>query len=483
MNLRSTYLELPEYFYQRNLPQKFPEAELQLYNDQLLNSINIDSELFKKELLQLVRTQKSELFNETFSQAYMGHQFGHLNLLGDGRAHLIGEVMNRQNQLFDLQLKGSGQTRYSRRGDGLASLGPMLREYLISEAMASLEVPTTRSLAVLKTGQSVFREKVQPGGILVRLARSHVRVGTFQFAWQHGGKNSVQLLADHMIQRMNLSASDGPQKYKIFFETVVLLQAQLVAKWLSFGFVHGVMNTDNMSIMGETIDYGPCAFIDVYDPLAVFSSIDQHGRYAYMRQVEIAQWNLARLAETMLELFSELIDESKEFANQELHHFIQLFQSEWFQLMSKKIGFVSSLQDSGADKIWQLIIDLLELMNEDKLDFTNTFLFLSGEFQENEVFKKNEKIDLWQKKWLQFADSVGLGLSQLQMVMKKVNPLIIPRNYLVEEVIEKAIQGDFLPFTEFLSELQSPFQQSVIKKKMQFLPNTTNTNYQTFCGT
>lgn len=481
---KPTYLCLPSDFYQVNNPRIFPNSKCAIWNE------NLDSFFFqdKKLNLQMQFTEylkygKSDFFQKSFSQAYMGHQFGHLNMLGDGRAHVVGELKDSANVLWELQLKGAGQSQYSRRGDGFASLGPMLREFLVSEAMNSFGVPTTRSLGVFSTNEFVQRRSNEPGGILVRTSQSHVRVGTFQFAFHQGGKAYVQVLADYMIERMNIRFDQNDKKYHIFLTEIVARQANLIARWLSLGFVHGVMNTDNMSIIGETIDYGPCAFLDQYHPLAVFSSIDQQGRYAYMRQVEIAQWNLARLTETMLELFSESMDESKEIAHQVLHDFIQHFQSEWFQLMSKKIGFESSLQSPGAEIIWQMIIDLLDLMSEDKLDFTNTFLFLSGEFQDVDDFKMNEKINLWKNKWLQYAGSVGLEQSQLQMVMKRVNPLVIPRNYLVEEVIEKAMHGNFSPYAEFLFELQSPYQQSEVKKKMQFLPNTTNTNYQTFCGT
>jgi uncharacterized protein YdiU (UPF0061 family) len=479
-----TYLNLPSDFFQINSPGQFLNSECRLWNAELDNELQL-TELFnfKQELLVYLKNGQSELIQKPFSQAYMGHQFGSLNMLGDGRAHMVAEFLDTNDFLWDVQLKGSGRSQFSRRGDGVAALGPMLREMIISEAMNALMVPTTRSLAVIATNETVVRQKNEPGGILVRISKSHVRVGTFQFAYQSGGKQNVQKLADYMLERMKIHYDQSENKYRHFFKEVVSRQSRLIAQWLSIGFIHGVMNTDNMSIIGETIDYGPCAFMDQYHPMAVFSSIDQQGRYAYMRQVEIAQWNLARLAETLLELFSEKPEESKNFANLILNDFIQQFQSEWFLLMSKKIGFQVTLKNPEAEKIWQLVIDLLDVMMNEKLDFTNTFLFLTGEFKELEQFKNNEKLSEWKNRWLQLAMSMSLDLSQMQSIMKNMNPLIIPRNYLVEEVIQKAIYSDYSSYTEFLFELQSPFQQSEVKKKMQFLPNTTNTNYQTFCGT
>ncbi len=483
---KPTYVNLPIDFYQINSPKKFPDSECLIWNNllDLDNTLSVSTlNQFEQQLTKFLKNGNSELVQNTLSQAYMGHQFGHLNMLGDGRAHLIGELVDGLNRRWEVQLKGSGQSQYSRRGDGVAALGPMLREMLMSEAMHALGVATTRSLAVFATHEIVSRQKNEPGGVLVRLSKSHVRVGTFQFAFHHGGISNVKILADYMIERMSLKFEQSKNPYQEFFREVVSRQAKLIAQWLSLGFVHGVMNTDNMSIIGETIDYGPCAFIDQYHPLAVFSSIDQQGRYAYIRQVEIAQWNLARLAESLLEIFSDTPDEAKIFANQVLNDFTQQFQSEWFHLMSRKIGFEMSINDQGAEKTWQQVIDLLDIMTSEKLDFTNTFLYLTGEFPEVQDFNNNEKLNFWIKNWLESAQLMGVYPSQLQLVMKKANPFIIPRNYLVEEVIEKAVQGDLSFFIEFMQELQTPFQKSELKNKMQFLPNTTNTSYQTFCGT
>ncbi|MFZ4586704.1 MAG: protein adenylyltransferase SelO, partial [Candidatus Methylopumilus universalis] len=370
-----SYTKLPKDFFAEQLPVKVSNPKLILLNEPLLKSLGLDKEALSREAWGNIFSgnELPEKANP-IAEAYAGHQFGHFAILGDGRAVLLGEHVNPDGDHFDIQFKGSGQTPYSRRGDGRAALGPMLREFIISEAMFALKIPTTRSLAVVTTGESVMRDEVLPGAILTRVAKSHIRVGTFQFASTLNDINKLKALADYTIDRHYPECKSKDNPYLAFLNAVIERQALLISQWMHVGFIHGVMNTDNMSISGETIDYGPCAFMDHYHPETVFSSIDRHGRYAYANQPPIAQWNLARFAETLIPLIDHNTDKSIELASQSVNNFSDQFQKAWLRGMREKLG----LFNEGPNNI-ELINELLVLMQRNKADYTLTFRHLSSD--------------------------------------------------------------------------------------------------------
>ncbi|MBS7345136.1 MAG: YdiU family protein, partial [Caryophanon sp.] len=385
------------------------------------------------------------------AQAYAGHQFGHFTMLGDGRALLLGEIETEQG-ITDVQLKGAGRTPFSRNGDGRAALGPMLREYIISEAMHALHIPTTRSLAVTITGEAVQRETLLEGAILTRTASSHLRVGTFEYARQLGEYRYLQALADYAIARHDADIADEDNKYVLFLRRVIDRQAQLLAKWQCIGFVHGVMNTDNMTISGETIDYGPCAFLDAYDLGAVFSSIDRQGRYAFGNQPKMAGWNIARLAESMLPLFSDDEQQAIAAAQEALDEFPVLFNRYWEEGMRRKIGLQTAQQ---GDR--ELIQQLLLAMQQHKADYTETFRALAdGEELDNAFFESDAFFD-WEMAWQKRLLDEDRSIVDARRLMQQVNPIVIPRNHLVNTAIEAAENGDFSPVQELLRVLQTPY--------------------------
>jgi len=393
--------------------------------------------------------------------------------LGDGRALFLGEHINNKNERLDIQLKGSGKTPYSRNGDGKAVLGPMLREYIISEAMFYLGIPTTRSLAVISTGEKILREKYLPGAVLTRVAKSHIRVGTFQYANIHNDKNYIRDLTDYSINRHYPELLKNKHKVEVFFEKVVLKQVELIVNWMRVGFIHGVMNTDNMSIAGETIDYGPCAFMDEYNPKTVFSSIDKFGRYSYENQPKIARWNLARLAETILFLIDK--DEKIAITKAEkiLNKFQDVYNYEWLKMMKKKLGLIENNQND-----LKLITELLNIMHVYKLDYTNTFLDL-----------KNNKLNkhIFLKEWLQkYKDRKNLekkDKSILKKIKAKYNPVIIPRNHIVENYIKEAENNNFENLTNFLNLIKKPYNLNNIPNDLKIPPTNNEKVFQTFCGT
>jgi uncharacterized protein YdiU (UPF0061 family) len=467
--LEQSYLKLPETFYTRQAPQSVASPRLVLFNRPLAKELGIDPDSFGSDenIAAVFSGNNLPDESEPFAQAYAGHQFGHFTKLGDGRAVVLGEQIDPQGKRWDLQFKGSGQTPYSRRGDGRAALGPMLREYLISEAMHALGIPTTRSLAVVATGEPVYRENILPGAILTRVASSHIRVGTFEYAVAFQGKEAVRALADYAIARHYPSLQKDPQPYVAFFREVVKRQAHLTAQWMLVGFIHGVMNTDNMLISGETIDYGPCAFMDYYNPGTVFSSIDRNGRYAYGNQPAIAQWNLARLAETLLPLFDE--DESRaiEIAKEGLGGFVPEHSQMWLTGMAGKLGIASLIPEDQA-----LIEDMLRLMQEKELDFTNTFASLAQGAMQDASLPED-----WLSRWK--------ARKPAQTLMQKSNPQVIPRNHLVEAALSAAVeQGDLAPFQDLLAALQKPFSPDKNLPGRFFEPAPRGGEpYQTFCGT
>ena len=462
-NFENSYLELPDIFYSKTKAENFPKLELILKNKDLMDTLNINHENFDNLLLDTIYNKQLN----SFSQAYAGHQFGHFTILGDGRATLLGEHINNNKERFDIQLKGSGKTPYSRNGDGKGTLKSMLREYIVSEAMHNLNIKTTRSLAILNTGQKIRRETFEDGGVLVRVAKSHIRVGTFQLASLSKKQSDIKELLEYSINRLYPELLNEDDKYLKFFEKIISEQMSLITDWQRVGFVHGVMNTDNMSLSGETIDYGPCAFLDEYNPNKVFSSIDKNGRYAFNNQPKIALWNLARLAETFL----HLVDSKEEIAIKKIEYILKKYETEyndkWLEMMKDKIGI-----NDNHEKDNELIKELLDLMQIFKLDYTNTFILI-----ENNTLQKFDFMLDWISK-----------LNQRKELNKKIkknkysNPKIVPRNHIVEKVLNESTNGNFKNLNKFISLLKKPYESSIPE---EYIAEPTNEEkvYQTFCGT
>jgi uncharacterized protein YdiU (UPF0061 family) len=472
-----SYTKLPKDFFVEQLPVKVSNPKLILLNEPLLKSLGLDKEALSPEAWGNIFSG-NELPEKAhpIAEAYAGHQFGHFALLGDGRAVLLGEHINPEGNHFDIQFKGSGQTPYSRRGDGRAALGPMLREFIISEAMNALKIPTTRSLAVVTTGESVMRDEVLPGAILTRVAKSHIRVGTFQFASTLNDTNKLKALADYTIDRHypECKAKDNP--YLAFLNAVIERQALLISQWMHVGFIHGVMNTDNMSISGETIDYGPCAFMDRYHPETVFSSIDRQGRYAYSNQPPIAQWNLARFAETLIPLIDHNADKSIELASQSVNNFSGQFQTAWLKGMRQKLGLFNE-EESDIE----LINELLVLMQKNKADYTLTFRHLSSDAILKDAIFKDTLFKVWYKNWLHCIQKQKEGEETSRLKMLKHNPAVIPRNYLVEKALSLAVvDQDYKFLNDFLAALLKPYEDSQVFSEP---PIEEDKSYKTFCGT
>jgi uncharacterized protein YdiU (UPF0061 family) len=406
------------------------------------------------------------------AQAYAGHQYAHFTMLGDGRAILLGEQITPRDERFDIQLKGPGPTPFSRRGDGRAAVGPMLREYIISEAMHALGIPTTRSLAVVTTGETVYRQEPLPGAVLTRVAASHIRVGTFEWAAAHGERAVLRALADHTLQRHYPDLIEPEQPYRAMLHAIIERQAALIAKWMHVGFIHGVMNTDNMALSGETIDYGPCAFMDTFDPSTVFSSIDQHGRYAYGNQPQIAQWNLARLAEALLPLLHDDEQAAVEIANEAIHAFKPKFQHHWLAGMRAKLGlFNAEAEDT------ELIQTLLEWMRSTSTDFTNTFRSLATEQSNGSAFQE------WHTQWMARRARQPQSIDESNRLMRLINPAVIPRNHKVEAALDAASQrGDLSIMHRLLEVLAKPYDDPQDRDYTLPPPNGAP-GYRTFCGT
>ena len=407
------------------------------------------------------------------AQAYAGHQFGNfVPQLGDGRAILLGEVVDVNGRRRDIQLKGSGRTPFSRGGDGRAALGPVLREYLVSEAMNALGIPTTRALMAATTGERVYRDDVLPGAVLTRVAASHIRVGTFQFFAARKDHESLTLLIDHVIERHYPELKGAENPALALLDAVMEAQGSLVARWVQVGFIHGVMNTDNSSVSGETIDYGPCAFMDAYDPDTVFSSIDTYGRYAYQNQAPIAQWNMARLAETLLAFLSESREEAIRIATERVEAFPAIYTKYWLAGFRKKIGLVSE-----GDGDLELIQGLLDAMQMARADFTVTFRGLS-KGEEPEALK--DWIPAWRERLARDPQTAEERLT----LMRSVNPAYVPRNHLVEEMISAAVENqDYAPFETMLRVLMNPYEEQPGSENYAALPPESETGYRTFCGT
>lgn len=479
-NFKNSYIQLPPKMYTLLNPTPVEAPKAVIINECLAQELGLsNNELQSSGGIEILAGNEVPEGAEPLAQAYAGHQFGHFNRLGDGRAILLGEHMTPNGERFDIQLKGSGRTPYSRGGDGRAALGPMLREYLISEAMFGLRIPTTRSLAVVETGETIIRDRLLPGAILTRVAQSHLRVGTFQFIAQFGTYDEAKALADYAINRHYPEVLLDDQPYLAFFKEVIKKQASLIAKWQLVGFVHGVMNTDNMTISGETIDYGPCAFMDTYHLATVFSSIDYQGRYAYGNQPYMASWNLARLAESILPLLNEDEEQALKLAKEALSTFATLYQHNWREGIKGKLGLVG---DEAGDE--ELVKELLDLMQEGKADYTNTFRSLTLDlFDEMKLFQTNSFKD-WYHKWQERLKIQQESNDVIKERMRKHNPAIIPRNYLVEEALQAAeMNKDLSKINELLNVFKNPYAYTKDQEKYAKLPPVTDEPYQTFCGT
>ena len=482
----NSYAEKLSGFYVDWKAAKVPEPELICFNKELAEQLGLElSKTDEKHLAQIFAGNEVPAGAHTLAQVYAGHQFGGFSpQLGDGRALLIGETLGKDGIRRDIQLKGSGPTPFSRNGDGKAAIGPVLREYLMAEAMHALGIPTTRALAAVTTGEEVFREAPLPGAILTRVASSHVRVGTFQFFASRGDMGKVQQLADYVIWRHYPDLGESDTKYVDLLKTVGNKQANLIAQWMTNGFIHGVMNTDNMTLSGETIDYGPCAFMDHYAPNTVFSSIDEYGRYAYNNQPVLAQWNLARFAECLLPLLNEDQDKALEEAKAIIEGFTETYDAHWTSLMRRKLGLMNEEPEDLA-----LARTFLETMQGQQVDFTLAFRHLGStirgeENQLRNLYQATTLLDPWLKHW---QDRIGRDIKQSPEkraeTMDKVNPLYIPRNHRVEEVLKAAQEGDMQPFNAFYQILQSPFDY-VEGQEAYTLPAPDGQKpHITFCGT
>jgi len=479
-NLENSYANLPKSFYTNINPTPAKLPELVIFNERLSKTLglNIDAMQSIDGLLVFTGNRILEGSNP-LAQAYAGHQFGHFTMLGDGRAVLLGEQITPLGERVDIQLKGSGRTPYSRGGDGKAVLGPMLREYIISEAMHALGIPTTQSLAVMTTGEVVYRDKALPGAILTRIASSHLRVGTFQYAANWCTVQELKALADYTLNRHFPSFETSENHYLFLLQEVIKRQASLISKWQLVGFIHGVMNTDNMALSGETIDYGPCAFMDIYDPKTVFSSIDRQGRYAYGNQPQIAEWNLARFAETLLPLLDDKEEQAVKIALDALSNFDKLYHSNWLSGMKAKLGIFNEEQQDES-----LIETLLRLMEEYRSDYTNTFRALTLDKVEETGLYGNPEFTKWYELWQMRLDRQPESKVLSQQLMRNSNPAVIPRNHRVEEAIEAAVNGgDYSVMERLLDVLLCPYVNNPEQTEYFTLPQQSNRSYQTYCGT
>jgi uncharacterized protein YdiU (UPF0061 family) len=475
--LEHTYAQLPRLFYADVHPTPVPAPRLVVFNTPLAQTLGLDAErLNSPEGAAYFAGNALPEGARPIAQAYAGHQFGHFTALGDGRAILLGEQITPAGERRDIQLKGPGPTPYARRGDGRAALGPMLREYIVSEAMHALGIPTTRSLAVVTTGDVVYRDTPLAGAVLTRVAASHIRVGTMQWAAAHSDREALRTLADYTLARHYPELAGAPEPHRALLEAIVARQARLIARWQLVGFIHGVMNTDNMALSGETIDYGPCAFMDTYDPGTVFSSIDHAGRYAYGNQPPIAQWNLTRLAEAMLPLFDADLDRAVEWAAAALMRFPELFEQHWLDGMRSKLGLFTSEPD---DKT--LVNDLLAWMERQSADFTNLFRTLTREG--GVTVGADADFNAWSRRLEERRSRQPQSAAEARDLMRRHNPAVIPRNHLVEEALRAAAdEGDVSVMERLLDVLATPYDHERDLPGFQ-TPGTDDRSYRTFCGT
>ncbi|QJD85565.1 protein adenylyltransferase SelO [Cohnella herbarum] len=479
-NWDNSYARLPESLFTRLDPTPVRAPRLIALNEPLAISLGLNVQALQSD--DGVATFAGNRIPEgadPLAQAYAGHQFGHFNRLGDGRAILIGEQITPHGERFDIQLKGSGATPYSRRGDGRAAVGPMLREYIISEAMHALGIPTTRSLAVVATGESIYRETEQPGAILTRVAASHLRVGTFQYVAQWGTDEDLRAMADYTLRRHYPEVDAEGDRGLLLLREVIKRQAALIAQWQLVGFIHGVMNTDNMALSGETIDYGPCAFMDAYDPETVFSSIDTQGRYAYGNQPYIAAWNLARFAEALLPLLHDNQEQAVQLAQEELKGFTELYRTNWLAGMRAKLGIFNEEPQDEA-----LIEDLLGMMQKTGADYTNTFRALTFDTAGDTVVAEHPEFGQWQERWRSRLGRQQESQASSHRLMRSSNPALIPRNHRVEAALKAAAEhGDYSVMERLLDVLSHPFDHTPEQAEFAEPPVPSSRPYRTFCGT
>ena len=473
----NTYSKLSNTFKENIKPTPVHDPELVILNEELASTLNLDfSKTDKKKLAEIFSGNSIPEETNTIAQAYAGHQFGHFTMLGDGRAVLLGEHLVNNDNRFDIQFKGSGRTSFSRGGDGRAALGPMLREYIISEAIHSLNIPTTRSLAVVKTGEKVVRENLLQGAILTRVASSHLRVGTFQYIAATQNIENLNTLVDYTINRHYPEIKTSNSKALDLLNLVMEKQCQLVINWMRVGFIHGVMNTDNMAISGETIDYGPCAFMDHYDPKTVFSSIDKFGRYAFSNQPPITKWNLARFAECLIPLIDKNEDAAIKLATDLIDNFQNIYEDKWLNMMRDKLGLFG--EDKNDKK---LINDLFNWMEKNKADYTNTFCNLM-DINSYEIYKNDDFIN-WKNEWKKRSELNNSTKEKQIKLMKKNNPTVIPRNHKVEEALAEADKGSLDKMKKLLAILKNPYDNQNNIQEYQTPAPSNNEKYQTFCGT
>ena len=474
-NFDYSYLSLPKKFYSLTKPEVNSDSKIFLLNDQISDEFKLKIKN-SEELINLLFSNKN--YRKSYAQAYAGYQFGHFTKLGDGRAIMIGEHVTKQNKRFDIQLKGGGITQYSRNGDGKASLGSMLREYLISEAMHYLNIPSSRSLALIKTGETIYRKSKEEGSILVRVMKSHIRVGTFEYASYFGSSEDLKKITSYSINRLYPEIKNNDNPSLALLDLVMQKQIDLVVDWMRVGFIHGVMNTDNTSISGESFDYGPCSFMNNFDPNTVYSSIDHNGRYAFGNQPKIIKWNILRFAEALLPVIHQNEKKSIQLAQSVIDTFDEYWKKTYYSMMLKKIGFKNH-----DIALYPLIDELLNLMKKLKMDYTNTFYFLSQDnFETNQISMNNEFIE-WQKKWNKSIKKTN-SLNEAKQLMKKYNPVFIPRNHLVDEAIKKAVIGDMSSFNKLLEILKKPYKNIYgLEEFMQPPSPNFEKCFQTYCGT
>ncbi len=476
--LENSYAKLPAVFFSLQQPFPVKKPEIVCFNKRLANDLGLGFLNHEKEnSVGYFSGNKIPDGAEPLAQAYAGHQFGHFTMLGDGRAILLGEQIDPTGKRFDIQLKGSGQTPYSRRGDGRATLYSMLREYLISESMHHLGIPTTRSLSVVSTGEQVFRGEMHTGAVLTRTADSHIRVGTFEYARNFGSEEDLQALTTYTIQRHYPEIADADNAPLELLKAVMHKQIDLVVNWMRVGFIHGVMNTDNMSIAGETIDYGPCAFMNSYNPKTVFSSIDTHGRYAFGNQSHVAQWNLAIFAGALLPVISKNQQKAVDLAREVIEGFPHKFTEKWYAMMFGKLGILHP-----EDKDKDLVDGLLSLMETNKADYTQVFLALQHDKEPDGPLFRQEEFRAWVEKW----KNTHLGDERKTpslTLMNTLNPKVIPRNHWVENVLEAAVEGNLTPFSQLMGMLSKPYGTHTDELQFQQIPEGFDARYQTFCGT
>ena len=474
----NTYAKLPDILATKLVPVPVKKPKLIIFNNRLAKDLGLDvNSVTEDNLTNLFSGNKLPAGSEPLAQAYCGHQFGHFVMLGDGRAIVLGEHLTPSGNRIDIQFKGSGRTPYSRSGDGRAALGPMLREYIISEAMHGLNIPTTRSLAVVATGEMVQREVALQGAVLTRVASSHLRVGTFQYLAARQDIKSLKELVSYTIKRHYPEFINSKNQALELLRIVIKKQAYLIAEWMRVSFIHGVMNTDNMTISGETIDYGPCAFMDYYDPKTVFSSIDLHGRYAFGNQPNIAEWNLARFAEAILPLFDLDNKKAVSIAEQEINNFKDIFKNNFTKMMKGKLGLISNeIEDD------KLMKDLFQLMFKNEADYTNTFVYLMNGSVPQEKLIKDKNFIEWKNKWNSRL-SRNQDIIKAKELMTKNNPIIIPRNHLIESALSKAEQGNLDEFNKLILALKDPYKDNGQYTGLKNPAPQSEKKYQTFCGT